>query len=76
MGQILETAREGASTVHFPVRTDVKGSVAAPHAGANVIENVPELAHWLRGFNDQPMVLGVYIYADGRCMCRRRWQRM
>lgn len=62
--RILETAREGASTVHFPVRTDVKGSVAA-RAGANVIENVPELAHWLRGFNDQPMVLGVYIYADG-----------
>ena len=62
--RILKTAREGASTVHIPVRTDVKGSVAA-RAGANVIENVPELANWLRGYDDQPMVLGVYIYADG-----------
>jgi hypothetical protein len=30
-----------------------------------VIEDVIELQRWLGGFGDEPLVLGVYIYADG-----------
>lgn len=60
----ITTINDGASTVHIPVRPDAKGSVAA-RAGANVISDVPELLQWLGTFTDEPLVLGVYIYADG-----------
>ncbi len=62
--RIVASAKEGASTVHIPVRADLKGKVAK-RAGANVIEDTPELAQWLRGFDDAQTVIGVYIYADG-----------
>ncbi len=62
--RVLASAKKGASTVHVPVRADTKGKVAT-RAGANVIEDVPELIEWLSGFDDAQLVIGVYIYADG-----------
>lgn len=55
--RIARTAVTGAGTVHLPVVGD--------RPGANLIEDVPTLSEWLRGFGDLPLVLGFYIYADG-----------
>lgn len=62
--RIMATAAKGAGTVHLPVQVDAEGTLPQ-RAGANVIEELPELTSWLSGFADQPLVLGVYIYADG-----------
>lgn len=62
--RVITTANDGASKVHIPLQPGAKGSVAA-RAGANVIQDVPELLRWLDGFADTPLILGVYIYADG-----------
>lgn len=62
--RILAAAAKGAGTMHFPVQADAEGTIPQ-RAGANVIEDLPELTQWLTGFADEPLVLGVYIYADG-----------
>lgn len=64
--RLIASAKDSASMVHIPVKAGGKKSASvADRAGANVIENVPELSRWLQKFADEPMVLGVYIYADG-----------
>lgn len=61
--RLLQTAREGAGTVLVPVRA---GDGDLPQrAGADLIADVPEIAAWLRGQADRPLVLGFYVYADG-----------
>ncbi len=62
--RVITTCNDGASTVHIPIQPNTKGSVAS-RAGADVIADVPELLQWLSGFAEKPLVLGVYIYADG-----------
>ena len=59
--RIAELAAHGAGRAHFPARvlTDAPSSL-----GANVITELPALAHWLDGF-DGRLVLGNYCYADG-----------
>jgi hypothetical protein len=64
--RLVATAESGASLVHFPVRASGGHDAGSPRdAGANLIEDVPELTAWLRHFADQPVVLGFYVYADG-----------
>src|SRR3954452_4370043 len=71
--RLLEVAGGGAGRVHVPVR-DGDGDVAS-RAGANLITDVPETASWLRSFAEEsPLVLGFYIYADGRSTSRRPWR--
>lgn len=60
---LITSVQKRASTVHLPVRSGT--SAITERAGANVIEDVVELQQWLGGFADEPLVLGVYIYADG-----------
>jgi len=62
--RLLSIAAKGASKVHLPIKPGV-GDSDSPTAGANLIEDVPELVNWLRGFADEPLVMGFFIYADG-----------
>ncbi len=54
-------ASEGAGRVHLPARvlTDAEAC-----NGANLVKELPALAHWLDGF-DGRLVVGNYCYADG-----------
>lgn len=59
--RIREVARSGAGTVHVPSRivTDAQADV-----GADVVRELPAVAHWLDSFRGR-LVLGNYCYADG-----------
>ncbi len=59
--QLLATARRYAGRLHVPVRGD--GELAG-RAGADLLHDLPAVAHWLRQFG-QRLVIGNYAYADG-----------
>ncbi|MBC9226812.1 hypothetical protein GL325_10780 [Aeromicrobium sp. 636] len=54
--RIRSYAREGAGRVRLPV--------GGKETGADLLHNLPELAHWLESL-DGRLVLGTYCYADG-----------
>ncbi len=59
--RIRDVARAGAGRVHVPSRivTDAQADV-----GADVVSELPAVAHWLDSFEGR-LVLGNYCYADG-----------
>jgi hypothetical protein len=61
--RVLDAARAGAGRLTVPVRRGATGELADT-AGADLLEDLPELAAWLGGL-DGPLVLGNYVYADG-----------
>ncbi len=61
--RIVAQATAGAGLTRVPVQPGDAGLVT--RTGVDVIDGVPELLGWLRGFADQPLVLGFYVYADG-----------
>lgn len=60
---IREIARSGAGRVHAPIRRGDAGEFAE-RAGADLLTDGPEVATWLRGFDDD-FTIGNYVYADG-----------
>ncbi len=58
--RVLETASPSAGTLRLPTRTD--GDDA--DTGANLLTELPALAHWLDGLSGR-LVVGNYCYADG-----------
>lgn len=72
--RVLTTAREGAGTLHVPVPdgladgTPSEGQTAA-HAGVDLIREPAAAAAWLDA-RDGDLVLGNYVYADGRTNVR------
>lgn len=72
--RMLTTAREGAGTLHVPVPDDIADSQPsegqiATSAGADLIREPAAAAAWL-GTLDGQLVLGNYVYADGRTNVR------
>jgi hypothetical protein len=64
--RVLETAERGAGTLLVPVGDggERSGAASADTAGADLLEELPEVAAWLAAL-DGPLVLGDYVYADG-----------
>jgi hypothetical protein len=62
-GRILKTAREGRGRVSVPVRGGDSGDLAET-AGADLLRDTPEIATWLRSF-EQPLTIVDDTYADG-----------
>lgn len=60
---ISDVARGGSGRVHVPVRTG-NGGALAERAGADLLTDGPEIATWLRSF-DEAFTIGNYVYADG-----------
>lgn len=60
---ISTTARNGSGQVHVPVRMGGGGELVE-RAGADLLVDGPEIATWLRGF-DEAFTIGNYVYADG-----------
>lgn len=60
-GRLQDIASEGAGRVHLPARvlTDAESC-----NGADLVRELPAMAHWLDGF-DGRLVVGNYCYADG-----------
>ena len=81
--RVLQAARDGAGTLHVPVRSGAglgrgragAGRRAGPdggiadRAGADLAAEVPEIADWLAGL-DGSLVIGNYVYADGAANVR------
>lgn len=63
--RVLATAREGAGTLHVPVPAGTPDDHVARAAGADLIREPAAVATWLDG-HDGTLVLGNYVYADGR----------
>lgn len=63
--RVLEVAAENAGRLLVPVPQDhaAEGDLAA-HAGADLLAEVPSVAHWLSGLEGR-LVVGNYTYADG-----------
>jgi hypothetical protein len=62
--RLLALGLGGAGRLHVPVRDNSAG--VASRAGANLITELPEAAHWLRGVaEDRRLAVGFYVYADG-----------
>lgn len=59
--RLHEVASSSAGTVQLPARRTRRRE---SHTGANLTEDLPELAHWL-STRDGRLVLGNYCYADG-----------
>lgn len=59
--RMTELAIHGASRVHLPARIVTDSPVPV---GANIVNELPALAHWLDGI-DGRLVVGNYCYADG-----------
>ncbi|MEO6471607.1 MAG: hypothetical protein ABIR57_06945 [Aeromicrobium sp.] len=59
--RLTQAASEGAGRVHMPARivTDADSSY-----GANLVDELPSVAHWLDSFKGR-LVVGNYCYADG-----------
>jgi hypothetical protein len=60
---ISDIARAGSGRVHVPLRNG-NDDALAERAGADLLIDGPEIATWLRGF-DQTFTIGNYVYADG-----------
>ena len=59
----IRIAREGRGTLSVPVRGD-RGADLVNAAGADLLQDTPEIAGWLRGF-DAPFTIVDDTYADG-----------
>lgn len=59
--RIAELGGAGAGRIHLPAR--IMTDCPVPF-GANLVNELPALAHWLDGF-DGRLVVGNYCYADG-----------
>ncbi len=62
--RILQAASTGAGSLLVPAPTGVGTSGLERRAGADLLADVPAVAHWL-GDLPGPLVLGNYVYADG-----------
>ena len=65
--RLLTTARSGAGTLEMPLRPGATADVdLAAGAGADLLVETPEVAHWLAAAADRlPLTVGSYAYADG-----------
>ncbi len=64
--RVVDTARDRAGTLLVPVPPEHAGSDdPAPVAGLDIVRQPGEVAAWLEQL-DGPLVLGNYVYADGR----------
>jgi hypothetical protein len=65
--RLLRTARSCAGTLEVPLRAGASTDAdVAEEAGADLLAETPEIAHWLRGLaDDRPLTVGSYAYADG-----------
>lgn len=61
---LFDIARRGAGTLHLPMPASSSTSPDSDRAGADLLHQLPAVAHWLRGL-DGSLVLGNYVYADG-----------
>ena len=64
--RVVDTARDGAGTLLVPVPPEhAESDDPAPFAGLDIVRQPGEVAAWLEQL-DGPLVLGNYVYADGR----------
>lgn len=64
--RVLGAVRDGCGRAYVPVREPgVEEDALASVAGADLLTEAPEVAAWLGGGLDGPLVLGNYVYADG-----------
>ena len=66
--QIIRLAHAGNGTLHVPCAADLGDSAdsarLASHAGADLIDDTPEIAAWLAPI-EGPLTVGAYAYLDG-----------
>jgi hypothetical protein len=66
-GRILDAVRSGTGVAQVPVRHRVDADdldAVAAGAGADLLTEAPEVAHWLAG-SDGPLTVGNHVYLDG-----------
>jgi hypothetical protein len=67
--RILDQVSRSACRLYVPVRkprsTDLSDREIAEHAGADLLQETPELAAWLEGF-EKPAAVGCYAYLHGK----------
>ena len=62
--KILDIAQRGSGRVFVPVRKGRENGDLVESAGADVLEDLPEIRNWFAGFNS-PLVVADRTYADG-----------